>query len=100
MHRISVLSVVATVTPADLPLEIGSPESAATAVAPRTSQELKERKKEAREKSVEDVERGFVLAALQRNDWNVSRAAVDVHMQRSNFQALMRRYQIVKPPSK
>ncbi len=100
MHRISVLSVVATVTPADLPLEIGSPESAATAVAPRTSQELKERKKEAREKSVEEVERGFVLAALQRNDWNVSRAAVDVHMQRSNFQALMRRYQIVKPPIK
>jgi DNA-binding NtrC family response regulator len=100
MHRISVLSVVATVTPADLPLEIGSPESAATTVAPRTSQELKERKKEAREKSVEEVERGFVLAALQRNDWNVSRAAVDVHMQRSNFQALMRRYQIVKPPNK
>ncbi|MHB8862219.1 MAG: sigma-54-dependent transcriptional regulator [Pirellulaceae bacterium] len=98
MHRISVLSAASIITPADLPLEIGNPSSAVTACVPRTSQELKERKKEVREKSVEEVERSFVLAALQRSDWNISQAALDVHMQRSNFQALMRRYHIAKPP--
>jgi transcriptional regulator with GAF, ATPase, and Fis domain len=67
---------------------------------PRTSRELKEQKKEMREKSVEEIERCFVLEALQRNDWNVSRAAVEVDMQRSNFQALMRRYRIAKPLNK
>ncbi|MHB8974737.1 MAG: AAA-type ATPase lid domain-containing protein [Pirellulaceae bacterium] len=98
MHRISVLSTAATITPADLPRELGSQTPAVTVAVPKTSQELKDRKKEAREKSAEVMERAFVLEALQRNAWNVSRAAAEVHMQRSNFQALMRRYQIVRPP--
>jgi transcriptional regulator with GAF, ATPase, and Fis domain len=51
----------------------------------------------ARDKSVQEIERRFVLEALQRHGWNVSRAAAEVHMQRSNFQALMRRHQIAKP---
>jgi transcriptional regulator with GAF, ATPase, and Fis domain len=36
----------------------------------------------------------FVLEALQRNDWNVTRAAQDVNIQRPNFQALMRKHAI------
>jgi DNA-binding NtrC family response regulator len=61
---------------------------------PRTSEELKHIKKMAREKSVENVERHFVLAALKRNGWNVTRSAEDTGMQRSNFQALMKKYDI------
>jgi len=61
---------------------------------PRTSGELKHIKKMAREKSVENVERHFVLAALKRNGWNVTRSAEDTGMQRSNFQALMKKYDI------
>jgi len=61
---------------------------------PRTSEELKQLKKIARQKSVENVEKHFVLGALKRNGWNVTRAAEDTGMQRSNFQALMAKYDI------
>ncbi len=61
---------------------------------PRTSEELKQIKKVARQKSVENVEKHFVLGALKRNDWNVTRAAEATGMQRSNFQALMAKYDI------
>jgi DNA-binding NtrC family response regulator len=61
---------------------------------PKTSEELKQIKKIARQKSVENVERHFVLGALKRNEWNVTRAAEDTGMQRSNFQALMAKYDI------
>ena len=61
---------------------------------PRTSEELKRIKKEARKKSVENVEKHFVLGALKRNGWNVTRSAEETGMQRSNFQALMKKYDI------
>lgn len=61
---------------------------------PRTSDELKRIKKVTREKSVENVEKLFVLEALKRNAWNVTRSAEETGMQRANFQALMKKYDI------
>jgi len=61
---------------------------------PASSEELKEVKKHLREKAVEDVERVFIINALDRNNWNVTRAAEDVGMLRPNFQALMRKYSL------
>ncbi|OGA20269.1 MAG: Fis family transcriptional regulator [Betaproteobacteria bacterium RIFCSPLOWO2_02_FULL_63_19] len=61
---------------------------------PRTSDELKKIKKTAREKSVEGIERLFVIEALKRNAWNVTRSAEETGMQRANFQALMKKYGI------
>jgi len=61
---------------------------------PRTAEELKRLKKVARQKSVENVEKHFVLGALKRNRWNVTHAAEETGMQRSNFQALMAKYDI------
>jgi DNA-binding NtrC family response regulator len=61
---------------------------------PMTSEELKEIKKQLREKAVEDVERVFILSALERNQWNVTKAAEEVGMLRPNFQALMRKYNL------
>ena len=61
---------------------------------PRTSEELKLIKKIARQKSVENVEKQFVLGALKRNGWNVTRSGEETGMQRSNFQALMKKYDI------
>ena len=61
---------------------------------PRTSDELKRVKKAARQRSVENVEKLFVLRALKRNGWNVTRAAEETGMQRSNFQAMMKKYDI------
>ena len=61
---------------------------------PRTGDELKRLKKTAREKSVENIEKQFVLEALKRNAWNVTKSAEDTGMQRANFQALMKKHNI------
>jgi len=61
---------------------------------PRTSDELKRIKKLAREKSVENIEKLFVVGALKRNAWNVTRSAEETGMQRANFQALMKKHDI------
>jgi DNA-binding NtrC family response regulator len=61
---------------------------------PKTSDDLKRIKKIAREKSVEEVEKLFVQETLRRNDSNVTRSAEETGMQRSNFQALMKKYNI------
>ena len=61
---------------------------------PRTSEGLKKLKKQMRERAVEEIERQFLVDALKRNGWNVTKAASDVGMQRPNFQALMRKYAI------
>ncbi|MEC4685310.1 MAG: sigma-54 dependent transcriptional regulator [Nitrospirota bacterium] len=64
---------------------------------PRSIEELKEIKKDLREKSTEEVERVFIAEALKRNEWNISRAASDVGMQRSNFHALIKKHGIPRP---
>ncbi len=61
---------------------------------PKTGDELKRIKKAAREKSVEEIEKQFILEALKRNEWNVTKSAEDTGMQRPNFQALMKKYTI------
>jgi len=61
---------------------------------PSNKDELKEAKKRIREEATDDIERAFVIQALSRNDWNVTKAAQDTGMQRQNFQALMRKYDI------
>jgi transcriptional regulator with GAF, ATPase, and Fis domain len=61
---------------------------------PKTNREFLELKKKLRESSIAELEREFVLEALQRNGWNVTRAALDVGILRPNFQLLMRRYGI------
>lgn len=61
---------------------------------PRTSDDLKRVKKIAREKSVEDIEKAFIQETLKRNASNVTRSAEETGMQRANFQALMKKYNI------
>jgi len=61
---------------------------------PQTGDDLKRVKKAAREKSVENIEKLFVIEALKRNAWNVTRSAGETGMQRANFQALMKKYGI------
>ena len=60
----------------------------------RTSDDLKRVKKIAREKSVEDIEKMFIQETLKRNASNVTRSAEETGMQRANFQALMKKYNI------
>jgi two-component system NtrC family response regulator len=60
--------------------------------APRNNEEFLALKKKIREEAIAEIEREFVLAALDRNQWNVTRAAQDVGIARPNFQALMRKH--------
>ncbi|MDE2630211.1 MAG: sigma-54-dependent Fis family transcriptional regulator, partial [Alphaproteobacteria bacterium] len=73
-------------------LDLSTPGS--TLDIPRTGDELKQVKKLAREKSVENIEKLFVLDALKRNAWNATKSAEETGMQRANFQALMKKYNI------
>ena len=42
--------------------------------------------------AVDELERRFVIAALKRSAGNVSKAAEEVGMQRTNFHGLMRKH--------
>ncbi len=61
---------------------------------PATNEELKRIKKEIRRKAVHKVEKNFILKALENNQWNVTQAAQNVGLQRSNFHNLMKKYGI------
>jgi transcriptional regulator with GAF, ATPase, and Fis domain len=43
---------------------------------------------------VEAIEKAFIIEALKRNGWNVTRSAEQTGMQRANFQALMKKYSV------
>jgi DNA-binding NtrC family response regulator len=79
----------------DMPLlgDLGEIE-ALVGFVPETNEALKQVKKDIRQKAVSRVERAFVLNALARNDWNVTRAAAQAGMQRTNFHSLMKKYGI------
>jgi len=45
-------------------------------------------------KILNEIENTFILEALKRNNWNVTRAAEEVGLLRPNFHALMRKHNI------
>jgi transcriptional regulator with GAF, ATPase, and Fis domain len=94
VYRAAILTGDSVVRQAHLVNIIDSSQPPADLAVPRTGDELKRVKKAAREKSVEDIEKQFVLEALRRNDWNVTKSAEETGMQRPNFQALMKKYTI------
>ncbi|MGB9498521.1 MAG: sigma-54-dependent transcriptional regulator [Dissulfuribacterales bacterium] len=64
---------------------------------PATSEELKQIKKEIRQKSVQKIEENFILNALKKNEWNITRAARASGMQRPNFHNMMKKHGIKIP---
>jgi DNA-binding NtrC family response regulator len=64
---------------------------------PLTNTELKELKKQVRQKAADSVEKAFMRNALAQNDWNISRTAQAIGMQRTNLQSLMKKHNIVRP---
>lgn len=92
IERAAVLAEGEIIQRIDLELQVGDGSQPRNDdYVPQTVEELKEKKKLLREKAVETLERAFVLDALKRNDWNVTRAAEKVGMQRPNFQALLKK---------
>ena len=94
IHRAAILTGDHVIRQAHLVNIIDASQAQAELSVPRTGDELKRVKKAAREKSVEEIEKQFVLEALKRNDWNVTKSAEETGMQRPNFQALMKKYTI------
>jgi len=62
-----------------------------SAYVPTSAEELKEMKRHIRDKAVEDIEKAFVISALERNNWNVTHAAEETGILRPNFQGMLKR---------
>ena len=72
----------------------GGDLTALLAHVPETNAELVTLKKEIRQKAVHQIEKNFILQALHQCDGNVTQAARKVGLKRTNFQTLMRKYDI------
>jgi len=55
---------------------------------------LKEARRAAKKQAVEEIEKKFVINALKKSGWNITKAARETGMQRQNFQALVSKFKI------
>lgn len=94
VERLAVTVEREEIAAADVPDFIVSQELAEARPVPRTNEELKALRRRFHQQASADLERAFVLDALRRNDWNISRAARDTGILRPNFHALMRKHKI------
>jgi DNA-binding NtrC family response regulator len=93
VERLAILCDVERVEPQHLPPELGQIRLDHTVMGlPRSWEEFKDLKQQVRDAAVRDLERRFLVDALQRSGGNVTQAAEDIGMQRTNFHALMRKY--------
>ncbi|HEY0670704.1 MAG TPA: sigma-54 dependent transcriptional regulator [Longimicrobiales bacterium] len=93
LERAVLLAESNAITPDAIPISMKE-SSSGWSYVPDDARTLVEAKKELRVEAVERLERMFLLKALQTADWNVTRAAQNVGMQRPNFHALMRKHSI------
>ena len=95
VERISILCDSEMIETWHLPSEIREVHAHEMATPlPQGWEEFKKLKQAARDAAGQELERRFVAEALTRCEGNVSRAAKEVGMQRTNFHALMRKYGI------
>ncbi|GFE61881.1 sigma-54 dependent transcriptional regulator [Geobacter sp. AOG2] len=69
----------------------GAPPDETEEYVPHTADELKEMKRHIRDHAVESIEKAFVMSALERNNWNITRAAEETGILRPNFQGMLKR---------
>jgi DNA-binding NtrC family response regulator len=82
------------IEPRHLPRTIAGQPALGDIAVPRTNAEFLALKRKLRDQAIADLERDFVAEALERNGWNVTKAALEVGIQRPNFQSLMRKHGI------
>jgi DNA-binding NtrC family response regulator len=97
IERLTILIEGNEIKPVHVSAALFRTESMSGSVVPKSLDELNDLKKHIREASTQEIERLFVLESLMRNNWNVTKAAREVNMQRSNFQSLMKKHNIKKP---
>jgi DNA-binding NtrC family response regulator len=93
VERMAILCEGERIELSHLPPEIrqASPAASVTQL-PQSWEEFKKLKQQVRDSVVEDLERRFLTETLRRFDGNVSRAAEEIGIQRTNLHALMRKY--------
>jgi DNA-binding NtrC family response regulator len=96
VERLTILVEGIEIMPAHISSALFKTEVNITSSVPKNIDELNTLKKQIRDSSIQEIEKMFLIEALRRNDWNISQASREVNMQRSNFQALMRKYEIKK----
>lgn len=95
VERLAILCDAERVEPRHLPPEFGQTRLDHTVIElPRSWEEFKELKQQVRDAATGDLERRFLVDALQRSGGNVTQAAEDIGMQRTNFHALMRKHEL------
>ncbi len=100
VERIAILCDSPQVEPRHLPSEIRqAPTRPMATLLPKNWEEFKRLKQQVRDAAVQDLERRFLIEALQRSGGNVSKAAEEVGIQRTNFHALMRKYALTPDAS-
>ena len=93
VERMAILCDADRIEAHHLPGEIRqAPPRPTITTIPATWEEFKRLKAQVRDTAVQELERRFLTEALQRCEGNVSRAAEQVGMQRTNFHSLMRKY--------
>jgi DNA-binding NtrC family response regulator len=95
VERMAILCDSDRIEPRHLPPEIRqTPTRTCHGELPRTWEEFKKLKQQIRDTAVQELERRFLTEALQRSGGNVSKAAEEVGIQRTNFHALIRKYEL------
>jgi DNA-binding NtrC family response regulator len=95
VERIAIMCDCDMIMPHHLPREMQKIRGYTTQTTlPKTWEEFRALKRDTCEAAVQDLECRFIAEALERSGGNVSKAAQEVGMQRTNFHALMRKYRL------
>ncbi len=93
VERMAILWETDVIEPHHLPPEIRqAPARPTPSSVPSSWEELKRIKQQLKDAAVQDLERRFLIQALERCRGNVTRAAEMVGLQRTNFHKLMRKH--------
>ena len=94
IERMAILCDAERIEPRHLPPEIrqAPPRTAAAQPLPQTWEEFKKLKQQVRDSAVQDLECRFIAESLRRAGGNVSKAAEEIGIQRTNLHALIRKY--------
>jgi DNA-binding NtrC family response regulator len=93
VERLAILCDQDRIEPHHLPDEIRKAQPRSTVSRlPETWEEFKRLKQQVRDAAVDQLERRFLAESLERCGGNVSRAAEEIGIQRTNLHALMRKY--------
>ncbi len=94
VERLAILCDQDRIESVHLPPEIRqvAPRASSATPLPRTWEEFKLLKQQVRDAAVQQLERRFLSESLERCGGNVSRAAEEIGIQRTNLHALMRKH--------